>query len=218
MTPTRELIPIFPLRRFVVLSFLSVLLYLAGGPMLAAETETIENGLVSAMFEDGALVRLRSTAFGGEIELTGDSAALTVNGEKLAALPAARWWPRSVSRAASRSVTRPAASSFRSVSNSSPTGTSSASRFGSRSRRTARVAWTPVEVFRGGIEDADRPRAQGQQRQRRGVPASGRRRMTPPQFGVFLALQNPFLSGNAKTASGDGLHARPGMAGRLRAI
>ena len=64
MTATRELIPMLPLRRFVVLSFLSVLLCLAGGPMLAAETETIENGLVSATFEDGALVRLRSTAFG----------------------------------------------------------------------------------------------------------------------------------------------------------
>ena len=57
----------------------------AGIPASAAQTETLDNGAVTATFEDGALVRLRNTASNRVLELSGDSAAITVNAEKFAA-------------------------------------------------------------------------------------------------------------------------------------
>ena len=56
-----------------------------GTPASAAQTETLDNGAVTATFEDGALVRLRNTASNRVLELSGDSATLTVNGEQFAA-------------------------------------------------------------------------------------------------------------------------------------
>ena len=56
-----------------------------GAPASAAQTETLDNGAVTATFEDGALVRLRNTASNRVLELSGDSATMTVNGEKFAA-------------------------------------------------------------------------------------------------------------------------------------
>jgi hypothetical protein len=63
---------------------LRVLLCWSAAPVSAAPTETLDNGTVSATFADGVLVRLRHAPLNREIELTGDSAALTVNGHKLA--------------------------------------------------------------------------------------------------------------------------------------
>jgi hypothetical protein len=51
----------------------------------AAQTETLDNGVVTATFEDGALMRLRNAASKRVLELSGDSATLTVNGEQFAA-------------------------------------------------------------------------------------------------------------------------------------
>jgi len=52
----------------------------------AAQTDTLDNGTVTATFDEGALVRLRSAATNRVLELSGDSCTLTVSGEKLAVL------------------------------------------------------------------------------------------------------------------------------------
>ncbi len=51
--------------------------------VLAVQHDTLDNGLVRAVFENGALVRLDNIALHREIELAGDSAALTVDGQRL---------------------------------------------------------------------------------------------------------------------------------------
>ena len=63
---------------------LFVLASLGSRPLPAAQTETLDNGAVAATFEDGALVRLRSAATNRVLELSGDSCAMTVSGEKFA--------------------------------------------------------------------------------------------------------------------------------------
>jgi hypothetical protein len=55
-----------------------------GASASAAQMETLDNGAVTATFEDGALVQLRNAASKRVLELSGDSATLTVNGEQFA--------------------------------------------------------------------------------------------------------------------------------------
>ena len=50
----------------------------------AAERETLDNGLFRAVFEDGALTRISDIASHGNVDITGDAAALTVDGQRLA--------------------------------------------------------------------------------------------------------------------------------------
>ena len=139
----------------------------------AAQTETLDNGAVTATFEDGALVRLRNAASNRVLELSGDSATLTVNGEKFA-VPG---------RKLIATERRPDGVTFKYEAGDKQLQVIYELKPGwqfvsKQIRAHAAGGRHQPRGRRGGVprqrENADRPRAQGQQRQRRGLPAPGR--------------------------------------------
>jgi hypothetical protein len=74
--------PSFPIRRRLLLRVLGLALLASFAQ--GAERITLNNGEIAADFDDTGLVRLSVPASTVDLTMTGDSATLTVNGEKLA--------------------------------------------------------------------------------------------------------------------------------------
>ena len=188
-----------------------------GAPASAAQTETLDNGAVTATFEDGALVRLRNTASNRVLELSGDSATMTVNGEKFAA----------PGRKLIATERRPDGIAFKYEAGDKQFQVVYELKPGWQFRQQADPADAPGgrHVPRGGgggaagqREDADRPRAQGQQRQRRGVSAAGRTECAAEIRRVPRTAKSVLEVGTQRRPGGDGLLARHGMASGVRAV
>ena len=64
----------------VAIAAVSIAVFAAVAP---AQTALLDNGVLSARFEDGALVRLTLTG-GGQIDLAGESGSITIDGQALA--------------------------------------------------------------------------------------------------------------------------------------
>ena len=188
-----------------------------GAPASAAQTETLDNGAVTATFEDGALVRLRNTASNRVLELSGDSAAMTVNGEQFAApgrkLIATERRPDGIAFKYEAGDKQ-----FQIVYELKP-----GWQFVSKQIRltlpadgTCRVE--AAEVLRANVKtpiarEHKASNGSGAVFLRLGEPNS------PPKYGVFLATAKSVLEvGTQRRTGGDGLLARHGMASGVRAV
>lgn len=180
---------------------LLILLSGAGVCATAAETETLDNGTVRATFRDGALVQLGSTDCDSALELAGDSASLTVDGQTLA----------TPDRKLIATERRPDAlmfsyeagdRQFQVVYELKPDWhfVSKQLRLTLPAGATCRVE--AAEVLRAELQtpiahEQKASHGSGAVFLRLGEPG------VPPKFGTFLALQNPFLNWQRK----DGLVA-----------
>jgi hypothetical protein len=167
-----------------------------GIPASAAQTETLDNGAVTATFEDGALVRLRSATTNRVLELTGDSATLVINGEKFAApgrrLIATERWPDGIAfkyEAGDKQL--------QIVYELKPGWQFLSKQIRLTLPADAMCRVEAAEVLRASVKT---PIA----REYKASNGSGAvflrlgETNSPPEFGVFLAMQNPFLKWERK--------------------
>lgn len=162
----------------------------------AAQSETLDNGAVTATFEDGALVRLRSATTNRVLELSGDSCAMTVSGEKYT-VPG---------RKLIATQRRPDGLTFQYEAGDKQFQISyelkSGWQFVSKQLRLTLPAGSTcrveaVDMLRATIttpiaREHKASHGSGAVFLRLGEPSA------PPKFGVFLAIQNPFLKWERK--------------------
>ncbi len=191
MAQTRLPIPMRQLQPFLV-PCLYVLLGLPATPVLAVQAETLDNGVVSATFEDGELVRLCNAASNRVVELAGDSAMLTVNGEKFAA--PGRKLIRTERRQDDLTFSYEAGDKqFQVVYELKP-----GWHFISKQIRLALPALGTCRVDAAEVLRADLKTPIAREHKASNGSGAAFLRLgeanTSPEFGVFLALQNPFLN------------------------
>ena len=163
----------------------------------AVQHDTLDNGLVRAVFEDGGLVRLGNIALHREIEVAGDSAALTVDGRRLAVPGMRLTGTQQAAITASRSVTKRATGNSQVIYELKPDWHFLSKQIRLVLPKEGKCRVDAAEVFSGDLKspivrEHKAGNSSGAVFLRLGGPAAA------GKLGLFLVLQNPFLKWNRK--------------------